>query len=49
MELEFLIDTNDDTYILECNPRMSGDIYCDEYFDNIVRPFIHKKKKTNVN
>jgi hypothetical protein len=39
IEFEFLI-TNTDIYIMECNPRISGLIISDEYFNIIIKKYI---------
>lgn len=41
IEFEFLIDTNNKIYIMECNPRISGALHCWYYFDWIVMPYLN--------
>lgn len=47
IEFEFLI-TNNDIYIMECNPRISGLIICEEYFNSIIKKYIQYKSKKNL-
>ena len=49
IELEFLIDHKNIIYIMECNPRISGDINTNpDYFNNIIYPLINNKKIDTV-
>ena len=48
IEFEFIIDTNDKIYIMECNPRLSGGIYFYFYFDWIVLPYINCLSNKNI-
>lgn len=43
INFEFLIDTYDNIYIMECNPRLSGCIINKHFFNNIIIPYINKK------
>ena len=40
LELEFIIDTNNKIYIMECNPRISGAVYGHFFFDWVILPYI---------
>lgn len=43
-EFEFLIDTNDKLYIMECNARISGSLRVPLYFNNIIKTYIESLK-----
>jgi hypothetical protein len=48
MEVEFIIDDNDNIYIMECNSRISGSLRVPPYFDWLIEPYIcnyFKKRK----
>ena len=52
VEFEFLIDDKDKLYIMECNPRISGSLRVELYFNNVVKTYInalHKKDFVGVN
>ena len=40
VEFEFLIDTQNKLYAMECNPRISGSLRVSTYFDNVIKPYI---------
>ena len=43
IELEFLIDNNKNIYIMECNPRISGDVnFSSNYYNNLIYPYLNK-------
>ena len=46
INFEFLIDNNNDIYIMECNPRISGCLICSKFYDNIIDTYITKKIKS---
>ncbi|NBU98799.1 MAG: hypothetical protein EBS19_11425, partial [Spirochaetia bacterium] len=48
VEFEFLIDTKDDIYIMECNPRISGSVRVPLFFDEIIRKYINNFHKKDV-
>lgn len=43
INFEFIIDNNDDIYIMECNPRLSGCLCITHFFENIIIPYMYKK------
>jgi hypothetical protein len=40
IEFEFIIDINNNIYIMECNPRITGQMFIKEYFDILIVPYI---------
>lgn len=42
INFEFLIDVDNNIYIMECNPRLSGCIYNKYFYENIIIPYISK-------
>jgi len=48
-EFEFLIDTNDQLYFMECNARISGSLRVQLFFDNVIKPYINALKTRQFN
>lgn len=44
IEFEFIFDENNNIYLMECNPRMTGFIFIKEYFDILIIPYIKYQK-----
>ena len=40
IEFEFLIDHNNTIHFMECNPRISGSLRVQAYFDWVIVPYI---------
>jgi predicted ATP-grasp superfamily ATP-dependent carboligase len=52
VEMEFIIDKNDKVYIMECNPRISGSITSECYFEWVIIPYLkclHSHKTIEIN
>lgn len=52
VEMEFIIDKNDEVYIMECNPRISGSIDSEFYFQWVIIPYLkcwHSHKTIEIN
>lgn len=47
IEFEFIIDHNDITYVMESNPRLSGSLRVQYYFDWVVMPYIRAMHNNN--
>ena len=47
IEFEFLIDHNNTIYFMECNPRISGSLRVQTYFDWVIVPYIKAMLNNN--
>jgi hypothetical protein len=47
IEFEFLIDNNDIIYVMESNPRLSGSLRVQSYFDWVIIPYINAMHSNN--
>lgn len=47
IEFEFLIDQNNTIYFMECNPRISGSLRVQTYFDWVIVPYIKAMHNNN--
>jgi len=41
-QFEFLLNKQQEIYILECNPRISGHVFTQNYYSNVIIPYIFK-------
>ena len=48
-QFEFLLDQQQEIYILECNPRISGHVFTQNYYSTIILPYLLKSNNSIEN
>lgn len=48
VEMEFIIDKNENIFIMECNPRISGSLMVPPYFDWVIMPYLNCLMTRNI-